>query len=100
MIDLNFDFTAPLWEWTGKGSWHFVTVPAEISADIKAFTKHLAKGFRTVRVSVTIGETCWQTSLFPSTDHGGYLLPVKAAVRITESLCAGQDVHVELAVPT
>lgn len=100
MIDLDFEFTAPLWDWTGKGSWHFVTVPTEISADIKAFTKHLAKGFRTVRVSIRIGDSHWQTSLFPSTDHGGYLLPIKAAIRKAENLRDGQSLHVQLSVPT
>jgi hypothetical protein len=100
MIDLDFEFEAPMWEWTGKGSWHFITLPQEISADIKAFTKHLARGFRTVRVSVRIGETTWQTSLFPSNEHKAYLLPVKAAVRTSENLSLGPMIAVSLSVPT
>lgn len=98
MIDLDFKFSAELWEYSGKGTWHFVTVPEEISADIKAFTKHVTKGFKSVRVSVSIGESHWQTSLFPSKEKGAYILPVKAAVRKAENLAEGDMAGVRIAV--
>lgn len=98
MIDLDFKFSAELWEYSGKGTWHFVTVPEEISADIKAFTKHVTKGFKSVRVSVSIGESHWQTSLFLSKEKGAYILPVKAAVRKAENLAEGDMAGVRIAV--
>lgn len=98
MIDLDFKFSAELWEYSGKGTWHFVTVPEEISADIKAFTKHVTKGFKSVRVSVSVGESHWQTSLFPSKEKGAYVLPIKAAVRKTENLAEGDIASVKIAV--
>lgn len=100
MIDLDFEFSAELWEYQGKGSWHFVTLPVEMSADIKAFTKHLARGFRSVRVKVTIGESVWLTSLFPSKEAGAYLLPIKASVRKSEGLAKGQMIDVKISVAT
>lgn len=98
MIDLDFKFNAELWEYSGKGTWHFVTVPEEISADIKAFTKHVTKGFKSVRVSVSIGDSHWQTSLFPSKEKGAYVLPIKAAVRKAENLSEGDMASVRIAV--
>lgn len=89
MIDLDFKFTAELWEWTGKGAWVFVTLPEDISADIKHFTRHTARGFRTVRVAVTVGDTTWNTSLFPDSKRGTYLLPVKKASRKAAGLNVG-----------
>lgn len=87
MIDFTFD--APLWLWKPDTSWHFMTVPEEPSATILAFAPEAKRGFGSVRVRVQIGKTLWQTSLFPSKEIGGYLLPVKKAVRTAEKLTVG-----------
>ncbi|WP_418152279.1 DUF1905 domain-containing protein [Litorimonas sp. RW-G-Af-16] len=100
MIDLDFTFEAEIWEYQGKGSWHFVTLPVEMSDDIKVFTKHLARGFRSVRVKVTIGESVWLTSLFPSKEAGAYVLPIKAAVRKAEGLAKGDVTTIKISVAT
>ena len=51
-----------------------------------------------VYVTVSIGDTRWQTSLFPSKEAGGWLLPVKAAVRKAERLAEGDAVTLTLSV--
>ncbi len=98
MIDLDFSFSAALWEWTGKGKWVFVTLPEDISADIKHFTRHTVRGFRTVRVTVKVDETTWQTSLFPDSKRGAYLLPVKKAARVSAGLAIGDTANFTLSV--
>ncbi len=101
MIDLDFEFESEIWLWQAeKGAWHFLTVPEDISADIKAFTKHLARGFRSVKVEARIGDTVWKTSIFPSKSHNGYILPIKASVRKAEGVFANDKVVVRLNVPT
>jgi hypothetical protein len=96
MIDLDFEFTAALWEW--KGSWVFATLPVEMSADIKHFTRHSARGFRSVRVKVRIGDTDWDSSLFPDKESGAYFLPIKIAIRKAEGLEIGDSVDVAINV--
>ncbi|GAA1604191.1 DUF1905 domain-containing protein [Kribbella sancticallisti] len=95
----TFEFSAPLWQHPGADGWHFVTVPAEISDDIAELTADLRHGFGSVRVTVTVGSTSWQTSVFPESKSGSYVLPMKKAVRTAEHLEAGDDVQalVELA---
>jgi hypothetical protein len=101
VITLDFEFSAPLWKWEG-GNWFFITLPAEMSADIKTFASEARVGFGSVRVSATIGGTEFQTSLFPSKaqneGQGGYLLPVKASVRKAEALQAGMLCEVKLEI--
>ena len=75
-----------------------MTLPKDISADIKTFTKHVTKGFRTVRVRVNVGQTEWLTSLFPSKEAEAYMLAIKADVRKAEGLIKGYDVNVKLSV--
>jgi len=104
MIDLDFEFTAELWEWhaqgdTRAGSWHFVTLPKNISDDIKTFTRHKTKkGFGSVRVKARCGETDWLTSLFPSKEQQAYLLPIKKSVRTAEKLSKGANAKIHISV--
>ena len=89
--------TAPLWLWNeGKGSWHFLTVPADPSAEIRLRNLAESGGFGSVRVEVTIGDVSWRTSLFPMKRTGEYLLPVKADVRRRAEITAGDEVRFRL----
>jgi hypothetical protein len=92
-------FRSPLWEHTEgePGSWHFLTVSAELSEDLRA-EYGPSEGFGSIRVHACIGATQWDTSLFPETATGGFVLPVKKAVRRAEGLEVGQacDVVLEL----
>ena len=96
MADLAFAFTATLWEYQGKGAWHFITLPEDISATIRMLTQR--SGFGSVRVSARIGETGWKTSVFPDAKSGCYFLPVKADVRRAAKVVAGDEVIVEIDV--
>ena len=53
------------------------------------------RGFGSVKVTVTLGESRWQTSLFPNKD-GSWFLPIKKPVRVAEGLLEGEEVEVEL----
>ena len=88
--------TAPLWLWSGdNGSWHFVTVPEELSGEFRAQSLAQRGGFGSVRVEARIGDVTWRTSVFPQ-KSGGYILPVKAEVRRRAGIAAGDDVELEL----
>ncbi|PPD15651.1 MAG: hypothetical protein CTY25_04885 [Methylobacterium sp.] len=89
-------FTAPLWLWQGKGAWHFITLPEDESQVIRLAVPR--KGWGSVRVTATIGESRWQTSIFPDTRRNAYLLPVKAAIRKAEALAVGAAVDVSLSL--
>lgn len=92
--------TGPLWRWKSSKSdapaaWFFVTIDGDAAARIKASLAR-RNGFGSIKVSARIGATVFQTSLFPSNDPAGYLLPVKAAVRKAERLDAGSIVALSL----
>jgi hypothetical protein len=89
------NFTAELWEWEGKAAWVFVTVPADVSADIREMPR-MPRGFGSVRVQVALGGSRWRTSVFPQSKEGTYLLPVKRAVRDAEGVEVGDLVTIDL----
>ncbi len=95
----------PVWLWQGsdgapaKGSWYFLTIDGEIAAAIRAGALNAA-AWGSVYVEATIGATTWRTSLFPSKQVGGWLLPLKAAVRKAEEIAEGTVIDAVLALPT
>ena len=51
-----------------------------------------------MRVQATIGETTWQTSIFPHSQSKAYILPVKADVRKKEKIIVDKVVEVLLKI--
>jgi hypothetical protein len=92
----TFEFGAPLWRYPTADGWHFVSLPAEVSAEITEITAGARRGFGSVRVAVTVGATSWRTSIFPDSKAGTCLLPVKKTVRVAEHLEAGDEVRAQL----
>jgi len=93
--------TGPVFRWTSAtapAAWFFLRIDPGTALAIRAEAFDRIGGWGSVKVSATIGETRWQTSLFPDKDTGGYLLPLKAAVRKAEGLVEGMDVAVLLEV--
>jgi hypothetical protein len=96
--------TAPLWRWTGGNGvgWFFASITGEVGHAIAAtalmhrLENGRAKGFGSVKVIAQVGSSRWATSVFPSKEVDGYLLPVKAAVRKAEGLTAGDEVELVL----
>lgn len=93
---MRIAFTAPLWLWSGKAAWHFITLPEADSAIIRMAVPR--RGWGSVRVRARIGETEWATSIFPDSKAGAYLLPVKADVRKAEGLVVGDNVLVTVSL--
>lgn len=96
---LVWHHSAPLWIWRVKdgaranAAWYLLTIDGAAGEGISAYAaaRGLTRrgGFASLRVTATIGATIWQTSLFPSRDPPGWLLPVKANVRKAERLAEG-----------
>jgi hypothetical protein len=87
--NLRYETQAEIWVYPGKGGWHFITVPTEVAAPIKAAMAGLARPWGSLGITAVIGKTRWQTSLFPDKASCGLLLPIKASVRQREGLKAG-----------
>jgi len=87
----------PLKIWSNdEGRMHFMSVPEEISGEIRAHALMVRRGFGSVRVEVTLDDVRWRTSVFPSKSSGGYFLPVKMDVVRKADIAAGDEVRLTL----
>jgi len=93
---MDLTFASRVIEWRGPAPYYFVVVPEEESADIREVAARATYGWGVIPVGARIGEVGFETSLFPK--DGGYLLPVKDAVRKKQGLAPGDEVSVELTV--
>ncbi|MEV7508439.1 DUF1905 domain-containing protein [Streptomyces sp. NPDC090085] len=93
---MHMVFASRVIEWRGPAPFYFVPVPEEESADVRQVAALATYGWGVVPVEARMGEVAFETSLFPR--DGGYLLPVKNAVRQPLGLTAGDEVTVEMTV--
>ena len=95
--------TGPLWRWTtpaAPAAWHFITIDGSAGEALSATAlmrklEGMARGWGSLKVIATIGESRWSTSVFPAKE-AGWMLPIKAAVRKAEGLVEGDAVEVQL----
>jgi Domain of unknown function (DUF1905) len=102
----TWDVTGKLWRWKGQAkdgtpspvAWFFITIDGAVAEAIRAASPGRTAAWGSVYVRVTIGATSWRTSLFPSKEVSGYLLPIKAAVRKAERLEEGGEARVRVEI--
>jgi hypothetical protein len=93
---MDLEFSGAVWHWRGPSPYHFVTVPAEESAALEDVAPMVSYGWGMIPVSAQIGETRWTTSLFPK--DGGYVVPLRDAIRRAEHVEVGHTVSLRLSV--
>jgi len=93
---LRLAFSAELWYWRGPSPYHFVTVTDDGCAQLKAIANDVTYGWGMIPVTVRIGETDFDTSLFQK--DGRFVVPIRDVVRKAEKLELGNKVAVELRI--
>lgn len=91
-------FSSELWMYPGEAAWYFITLPLDCAEAISALQPPKSKGFGSVRVRATVGNSTWDTSVFPDKKRGSYLLPVKKEVRTKHKLKVGNKVSISLEI--
>ena len=93
---VEMTFTADIFTWRGPAPFYFVDVPEDLASAIRALSGIVTYGWGMIPVSVRIGATTWETSLWPK--DGRYVVPLKDRVRRAESLEVGDTIVVALSI--
>ncbi|WP_026932340.1 DUF1905 domain-containing protein [Glycomyces tenuis] len=93
---MELAFSGEVWFWRGPAPWYFVSVPEDACRELAAASDVVSYGWGMVPVAAHIGSTSWKTSLWPK--DGGYIVPIKAAVRRAEGVEEGDTVAIRLTV--
>jgi hypothetical protein len=93
---VDLEFSGEMFTWRGPSPYHFVAVPDEECDELHDAAAVVSYGWGVIPVSGRVGATAFTTSLFPK--DGGYLVPIKDAVRKGEDLAVGDRVTLRLRV--
>ena len=69
-----YPFSAKVWQYQGKGGWHFVSLPEELSIEIRNFAKSQEAGWGRLSVKARLNEFEWETAIWFDTKLNTYLL--------------------------
>ena len=89
-------FTNVVIEWRGPAPYYYLPLTEEAAEDVHDVRKMATYGWGVIPVAARIGEVEFKTSLFPR--DGGYLLPLKDAVRKPAGITVGDEISVEMTI--
>lgn len=90
---IKYTFSATLWKYPSPGGWHFISLPVEMSSEIRENLQWQEEGWGRLKATTQIGRSVWETAIWFDTKCKTYLLPVKAEIRKKEKLFPDMDVH-------
>lgn len=93
---IRLDVTGQVFYWRGPSPFHVVAVPEDAWAVIRDVAPMVSYGWGVIPVSARVGDTTFTTSLFPK--EGGYLVPLKDAVRSAEGIDVDDTISVQLTI--
>ena len=94
--DSELIFSGEIWYWRGPSPFHFVTVPEPQAQELRDVAAEVTYGWGMIPVDVRIGDTKFQTSLWPR--EGGYIVPIKDIVRRSQEVDDGDVVDIRMTV--
>ena len=101
MIQKKFEMRARVWLLPGEtGAWYLVTLPKNISKEIRTVFGVLERGWRSLPIAAEIGKTHWKTSIFYDNKLGAYIFPLKAEVRKKENISEGGTITFSIEIQT
>jgi len=96
---IEYQFTTTIWQYsTPKGGWYFVSLPIEISKEIRENLKWQEEGWGRLKAIAKINNREWETAIWFDTKMGTYLLPLKAEIRRKEKLAIDQSIKVIIVI--
>lgn len=91
---IKYKFSGKIWD----GGWFFVSLPKDISKEIREHLKWQEEGWGRMKATAIIKEIEWNTAIWFDTKHNTYLLPLKANIRKKANLELNDIVNVSIAI--
>jgi len=95
---IKYDFSAKLWKDSSAGGWFFVSLPKDISKEIRENLQWQEEGWGRMKVSAIIDKIEWDTSIWYDTKINTHLLPIKADIRNQTNIKLNEEITVSILV--
>lgn len=102
-MKIGYSFTGKIKVYPSDGgaTWYFVSIPKEHYTELREISTNFKKGFGSIKVDASTEISRWQTSIFPDTKSGNYILFIKKQIRKENAVGVGGSlkVSIELKLP-
>lgn len=95
---IKYDFSGKIWKHNLDGGWFFVSLPKEISKEIRQHLKWQEEGWGRMKASANVNGSEWETAIWFDKKLDTYLLPIKADIRRKAGLNLEDNVSVSILV--
>jgi hypothetical protein len=89
-----YRFSADIWQHPSPGGWYFVSLPEEITREIRSQLQWLEEGWGRLSIIAKTGNSEWETALWFDSKRNTYVLPLKIEIRKKEKLELNQTITV------
>lgn len=82
----SYSFSGKVWKYKGKGGWYFITLPKNLSKEIRKNHGLDEEGWGRLKALANIGQAEWKTAIWYDSKFNAYLLPLKSLIRRLEKI--------------
>ncbi|XLS29621.1 DUF1905 domain-containing protein [Flavobacteriaceae bacterium M23B6Z8] len=95
---IKYDFSGKIWKHNANGGWFFVSLPKDISKEIREHLKWQEEGWGRMKASAHLDGIQWETAIWFDKRLDTYLLPIKADIRKKAVLNLDDKVSVSISI--
>ena len=93
---IKYEFSEKVWQHSSPGGWYFISLPKEMSKEIRNMLRSEEEGWGRLKAIAKIGKTEWKTAIWFDSKNETYLLPLKAEVRRKENIEVEKQIDVAI----
>lgn len=95
---IKYDFSGQIWKQNANGAWFFVSLPKEISKEIREHLRWQEEGWGRMKASANVNGFEWETAIWFDKKLDTYLLPIKADIRKKAGLNLDDKIYVDISI--
>ena len=95
---ITYQFSGKLWKHNGQGAWYFVSLPVDMSKEIRAHLKWQEEGWGRMKAEAIINTIAWETAIWFDKKANTYLLPIKSDIRRKAKLKVDETYNITILV--
>ena len=93
---ITYKFTSKMWRDQSSGGWHFISVPKDISKEIRENLQWQEEGWGRMKAAAQIQSVKWDTAIWFDSKSKTYYLPVKGEIRKKTRLKVDENISITL----
>jgi len=95
---IRYDFSGKIWKHNANGGWFFVSLPEDVSKEIRENLQWQEEGWGRMKASANVNGFEWDTAIWFDKKLDTYLLPLKVDIRKKASLNLNDMISVRISI--